>query len=120
MPEICKRVEVGSHGNIPEFRTKWQGIKSRLQTRRSAISVDVEICGPEDVLNDAWDDLVACAKAAAISATIAAIVASPPVALPAFEAIFIPCATAKLGDRFSEIGVGLHVAQRPVTDWTDV
>ena len=120
MSEICKRGEVGTHGNIPEFRTKWQGIRSRLQTRRSAMSVDVEFCGPEDILDDAWDDLVECAKRAAISATIAAIVASPAAAMPAFEATFIPSATAKLGEHFSEIGVGFHVEQRPVTDWTDV
>jgi len=84
------------------------------------MNVDAEICGLDDILDDAWGDLVECAKNVAISATIAAIVASPAAAMPAFQAAFIPCATAKLGSRFSEIRVGLHVEQRPVTDWTDV
>ena len=64
------------------------------------MSVDVEICGPDDILNHAWNDIVDCAKHAAMSATIAAIVASPSAAMPAFEANFVQCATAKFGNTF--------------------
>ncbi len=120
MAEVCKSLEIGRHGNIPEFRVKWEGIKSKLQTRRSSMIIEAQFCGPEDLLNNAWNDVVQCAMSAAGAATIAAIAASPAAALPAFEAAFVACITTKLPARASEIGVGLSAEQRPVTEWTNV
>lgn len=121
MGEVCKSVEIGRHGNIPEFRTRFRGLlDTYIETRRSAVIVEAQFCGPDDLLDNAWSDVVQCALGAAGVAGIATIVASPPSALPAFQAAFVSCITAKLPGRASEIRVGLGAEQRPVTDWTRV
>ncbi len=120
MAEVCKSIEIGRHGNIPEFRTRWQGIRSRIETRRSSVIVEAQFCGPDDLLGEAWGDVVQCALSAATTATIATLAASPAAALPAFEVSFYGCLAAKLPQRAKEIGVGLSAEQRPVTDWTKV
>lgn len=114
--EICRSVEIGHHGNIPEFRMRGY----RLQTRRSSVFAEAQVCVPNDFVNGAWDDVKQCALNAAGVATISAIVASPAAALPTFKSAFMGCVKGRLPQWASRIRLGLSTEQRPVTDWTNV
>lgn len=117
MSEVCRSVEVGRHGSIPEVKVKWEGFRPVVYTRTSSMVVDVELCGPDDLMDSLWSDIVKCALSSAVAAGIAAIVASPAAALPVFEAAFYPCITAVAAGRASQIKVGLSVQQKLNNDW---
>ena len=78
-----------------------------------------EVCGPDDLLNNSWHDIVNCALTAA-TATLATIPTTDgsPDSLATFQAAFTPCATAKMGARAGEIQVAARgvLAQRAQAD----
>jgi hypothetical protein len=126
MADICRRVEVGRHGSIPETKVEWEiqdvglGIRTKvpvLYCRTSSLYVYAEICAPEEILDQFWDDITNCALVAAGVATIAVIVASPAAALPAFEGALVPCLEEKAVERISDIGVGLSTRQQANGPW---
>jgi hypothetical protein len=120
MPNVCHKTDIGSVSGIPEFKVEWEGHPIPhpiLYTKTSRLVVYAEICGPDDLLNDAWNDIVQCAAVAGAAAGITAIVGSPAAALPAFKAAFITCMDAKIGIRVSEINVALSTEQQASGGW---
>jgi hypothetical protein len=120
MAHVCRQIELGRSGSIPEVMVKWEGHPIPIPYayfRTSSMVAYAEICAPDDLLNTSWNDIVNCALAAAGVAVIASIVASPAAALPAFQASFTPCVTAKLGARAGELQVALSTQQHPNGDW---
>lgn len=120
MAHVCRRVELGRSGSIPETMVKWEGSPipiPYMYFRTSSMVAYAEFCAPDDLLNNAWNDVVSCAIAAGGAAGIAAIVAGPAAALPAFELAFKTCVVAKLGGRANEIQVSLSTQQQPNEDW---
>ena len=120
MANVCRKVELGRHGSIPELKIKWEG--SPIPTpkafcRTSSLVVYAEFCAPDDLLDNAWNDIVNCAILAGVVAGIATIAASPAVALAAFEASFNPCIAGKLAGRANELHVALSSKQEPNEDW---
>jgi len=109
---ICRRQELGSVDGVPETKTEWEGIIPHIYTRTSRLVAYLEVCSDEELLNQAWDDIVGCAEAAAVGEVLASIFASPAAAGPEFMAIFEPCITARIG----EIGLSLGTEQVP-TEW---
>ncbi|MEB9828515.1 hypothetical protein P4K68_28390 [Bacillus cereus] len=67
-------------------------------------------------LDEIRDDVIDCALAAAVIATLAAIWANPAAALPVFKESFYTCLTSKGVEWAEEIGVGLH-RQSSCGDW---
>jgi len=120
MAHVCRRVELGRSGSIPETMVKWEGSPipiPYMYFRTSSMVAYAEFCAPDDLLNSAWNDIVSCAMAAGAAAGIAAIVAGPAAALAAFEVAFKPCVIAKLGGRANEVQVSLSTSQQPNEDW---
>lgn len=120
MAHVCRRLELGRSGSIPETMVKWEGSPipiPYMYFRTSSMVAFAEFCAPEDLLNTAWNDIVGCAMAAGGMAGIAAIVAGPAAALSAFELTFKPCAMAKLGERANEVQVSLSTSQQANEDW---
>jgi hypothetical protein len=113
---ICKRHNVASTKGPRQSKVVWTnngflGTPSpTLSCRDSFYTAYVELCGPEDILNDLWGDVQQCAVTAAVAATGAAIFASPASATPAFTAAFNACMSAKIGERVKEIQIHLSVA----------
>lgn len=120
MANICRTVEAGRHGSIPEFKVEWDGLIPVTYHRTSSMVVDVELCGPDDLLDSIWSDISSCAISSAVAAGIAAIIASPPAALPTFEAAFYACIASAANERAEDIKVGLSVQQRPNGPWKKV
>jgi hypothetical protein len=88
MAHGCRRMEGGSSGAIPEVLVQGEGSPLPLSSRdfRTASMVaNAEFCAPDALLNQAWNDIMHCAIAAEGAAPIAAMVASPAAALPAFS-----------------------------------
>jgi hypothetical protein len=120
MAHVCRRVEIGRSGSIPEVKVEWEGSPipvPYMYFRTSSMFAYAEFCAPDDLLNSVWTDIMNCAMAAGVAAGIAAVVASPAAALPMFQAAFGPCITAKLGGRATEIQVSLSTEQKPIEDW---
>ncbi|MCY2978275.1 MAG: hypothetical protein NTU79_06370 [Planctomycetota bacterium] len=118
MAQVCRKVPIGHSGNIPEAKTVWQGIHSKILHRTSSIHVYAEFCGPNDAMNQVWGDITNCAVAAGVAAGIAAIVASPGGALPAFAVSFKACLIAKVGHQIADqLHVSLSTKQEPDNDW---
>ncbi len=120
MSHVCRRIELGRVGSITETMIKWEGSPipvPYMYFRTSSIRVYADICAPDDLLNSFWNDIVSCAGVAAGVATLAAIVAGPEAALPAFRASFDACLSGKVGDRLGEIQIALSAQQEPNEDW---
>lgn len=120
MGSTCRQIELGRSGSIPEVMVKWEGSPIPLPVtyyRTSSMVAYAEVCGPDDIITNSWNDIVGCALAAAGVATVAAIIAGPEAALPAFQASFVPCLTGKLQARAREIQVALSTQQKPNEDW---
>ena len=116
----CRQIELGRSGSIPEVEIKWEGkpIPKPIEYHRTASMVAfAEVCGPDDILNNAWHDIVTCALAAAGAAGVATIVAGPSGAYAVFEASFFPCLEIKLKDRAKEVQLALSTQQKPNDDW---
>ena len=111
MADVCKRHELcSSPVGVPEVKVEWEGrpIKHPVTyTRTSNATVYAEFCGPEEIINDSWGDIRECAIGAAVTAGIAAYVATPDVALPAFKAAFAKC----LGEKAEKIQIKLGAEQ---------
>jgi hypothetical protein len=68
MANVCKKHELASIDGIPEFKVIWEGIHSRVVTRRSTLVLFAEVCGPDDILSGCWNDIRDCAVAALAAA----------------------------------------------------
>jgi hypothetical protein len=113
-PRECRRTELGRVDGVPEFKVEWEGSPIPypvLYTRKSRIVAYAEICAPQDLLGALWGDMAKCAAVAGGAGLLAAIIASPAAALPAFKEAFMACIAARLGDRADEIGVALSTRQ---------
>jgi hypothetical protein len=118
---VCRQIEVDRYNSIPEVMIKWEGFPTPAPIsyfRTSSMVTYAEVCGPDDLLNNSWHDIVNCALTAA-TATLATIPTTDgsPDALATFQAAFTPCATAKMGARAGEIQVALSTQQKPNEDW---
>jgi hypothetical protein len=88
MAHGCRRMEVGSSEAIPEVLVQGEGSPIPLPSRdfRTASMVaNAGFYASDALLNHAWNDIMNCALAAEGTAPIAARVASPAAALPAFR-----------------------------------
>ena len=117
MPNVCRQIELGRSGSVPEVMIKWEGIVPVEYHRTTSMVAYAELCGPEDVINGFWHDIVNCAIAAAAAAGLTIIIAGPSAAVPAFEDTFSPCIAAKINQNSSEIHVSLSTQQQPNEDW---
>src|SRR5260370_39269544 len=120
MPQVSRQVELGRSGSVPEVMVKWEGHPVPapiVYHRTSSMVAYADINGPDDLLNDAWRDIVGCALSAAGAATLAAIIAGPVGALPAFKAVFSPCLVTKMEARAGEVQVALSTQQKANEDW---
>jgi hypothetical protein len=118
MAYVCRKIELGRSGSIPEVMVKWEGFPTPIPCtyfRTSSIVAYAEICAPDDLLNKAWNNVVIRALTAA--GAVATILAGPEAALPTFQAAFQPCLTAKLAGRAGEVKVALSTQQQPNEDW---
>lgn len=117
---VCRRIELGRHGSIPEFKVEWEGApvpKPIGYTRTSSLVAYGELCGPEPSLNDVWPDVASCAISAAGAIGIAAIVAGPTAILESFQAAFLACLAAKIGEVAKEYRIAISVLQEPNGPW---
>lgn len=87
-----------------------------LRCRDAWTTAYATICGPEDIINGLINDVINCVGAGVAAAGISAIFAGPAAALPAFEAAFKACLTAKIGDRVNELSVSLSTEEE-TGDW---
>jgi hypothetical protein len=115
MAAVCRKQELGSLPfGVPEFKVKWEGHPIPhpvTYTRQSKVTASAELCGPDNIVNDSWDAVRTCAVSAAGVAAVAAIIADPPAALPAFKAAFIACLAGKVGDEANQVDVALSTEQ---------
>ena len=112
MANVCKKLELGSLPfGVPEFKVEWKGLRPVMDTRQSKVTAFAEFCGPANVLNNSWKDIRTCAVSAAAVAALAAIIANPPAALPAFKAAFITCLTGKIGATAKQLKIALSTKQ---------
>lgn len=119
MAVVCNRTDIGAVDGVPEFKVEWEGSPIPLPvlyTRKSRIVAYAEICAPDDLVNQVWNDIVQCAAGAAAT-SVAAIIASPVAALPAFKAAFIACMGTKIGARADDINVALSTQQESDPVW---
>lgn len=109
-------------GGVPEFKVEWKGHpipKPVTYTRQSDVALFAEISGPDNVMNDGVNAIRECAVAALGTAAVAAIIADPAAAVPAFKAAFIACMAGKIGDEAKQLDVGLSTQQES-GDWHEV
>jgi RNA polymerase sigma factor (sigma-70 family) len=88
---VFQRLELGRRELIPEWKVEWHcdgSPRPILYIRKSAIVAYAEICGPGDVVNSHWPQIVNAVIAAGVAAGIATIIATPTAALPIFQAEF--------------------------------
>lgn len=107
----CAKITLGST-NLPrqvKTETDFSVFPPRitLRCRDARITAYATICGPQDIIGDLINDVKDCAMAGAVAAGLAAIIAGPAAALPAFQAAFEPCLVQKIGSRINEISVSL-------------
>jgi hypothetical protein len=118
MAQVCRRVVLGHVGNIPEWKVEWHGFHSTIRHRTSSVHVYAEFCGPDNAMNQIWNDITTCAVGAGVAAGIVAISVGPEAALPAFMAAFQPCLVSKVGQQVaSQVHVALSAHQEPDSDW---
>ena len=117
----CKKFQLASVDGVPELKTEWTqqcndltGIcidLPQLFQRTSQVVAYAEICGPADLLEEAFNDIKECALLAATAAVVAAIFSDGAAAASAFEAVFEPCIEQKLEDRAAELTVSVGTDQ---------
>jgi hypothetical protein len=101
---------------VPEFKVKWEGHPIPhpvTYTRMSDVALFAEISGPDNIMNDGVNAVRECAVAALGTAAVAAIIADPAAAVPAFKAAFIACMAGKIGGEANQLDVGLSTEQEP-------
>ncbi|MCX5946880.1 MAG: hypothetical protein NTY67_01375 [Cyanobacteria bacterium] len=113
-----KQEVVSSPFGVPEFKAEWE--RSPIPhpvayTRQTKIVAYAEFCGPEEIINVSWGDIRDYAIRAGGVAAVAAIIANPPAALPAFKAAFAAC----VGEKAFQIQVALSTEQKS-GDWHEV
>ena len=120
MSYACRQLELGRNGSIPETMVKWEGSPipvPHMYFRTSSTVAYAEFCAPEDILENVWTDVVACAQTAGETVGIATITADSDAVLGEFESAFKSCIVAKLGGHADRIQVSLTVRQQPDKDW---
>jgi hypothetical protein len=120
MNYICRRVELGRHGRVPETMVKWEGHPiptPYMYFRTSSMVAYAEVCAPDNLGDEAWSEVLKCAGSAGIAAGIATIIAGPASALPVFESAFKSCLAGKVGELVQKIQVSLSTSQQPNEDW---
>lgn len=86
-----RTVDLATVAGPPEVRVH----NFSLQNRTTTFHAFLDVTGPDDILNAAWDGIKQCALIAASGAVIGAIFSSGSAALPAFLASFQPCIASK-------------------------
>lgn len=120
MAHVCRRVEIGRSGFIPETMVKWEGSPipaPYMYFRTTSTVAYAEICAPGDILDTSWNDVVSCAITAGETVGISTIIADPEATRGTFELAFKSCAVTKLGEHADRIQVSLSTGQQPNTDW---
>jgi len=123
MAHVCRKQELGRVPfGVPEFKVEWHGrpIPHPVTfTRTSHIIAYAEFCGPDNIINAFWGDIVTCSFAALGAVAVSQIVESPVGALPTFKAAFMGCILAKVGEQANQIEVSLSTEQQS-GDWHEV
>jgi hypothetical protein len=120
MPYVCRQLELGRSGSVPESMVKWEGTPipaPHMYYRTLSTVAYAEFCAPGDILNSVWTDVVACAIRAAETVGIARIIADPDAVVGVFEAGFKSCLIAQHGGHAERIQVSLSVHQKPNKEW---
>ena len=116
MTDVCRSIELGRHGSIPEVKTEWEPAPI-LYFRTSSIVVSAEVCAPNDLLDQVWEGIQDCSRNALGAATLTALATGPAAAIPVFTASFKTCAVAKLGEVAQKIKVSISSVQKANEDW---
>ena len=120
MPYVCRQIELGRSGFFPETMVKWEETpipRPYMYLRILSTVAYAEFCAPQDILESAWSDIVACAITASGTIGITTIIAGPEKALAVFESEFRSCLVAKLGEQADTVQVSLSARQQPSKDW---
>ena len=120
MPYVCRQLELGRGGAVPESMVKWEGSPipaPYMYYRTSSPVAYAEFCAPADILDNVWTDVVACAMTAGETVGVPAIIANPEAVIGVFESAFKSCLVAKLGGQAERFQVSLSVHQQPNKEW---
>ena len=115
MADICRKIELGRHGSIPEVKAEWT--PPAIYYRTSSLVVNAEICAPEGLLDEVWESVQGCALTALGVATLAGLATGPTTAIPTFQSAFKACVLAKLGDLAKGIKSAISTEQKANEDW---
>jgi len=112
--KVCQRHHLGWTKINREMKLEWPGPTLRCRDRNGhAWAV---VCGPEDLLNQALDDIRDCLLDGLRAAAITAIVLTPAASIPIFKAAVIACLLKKLGERAKECSLEIEITSE-TTDW---
>ena len=120
MSYVCRQIELGRSGSVPESMVKWEGTPIPapfMYYRTSSIVAFAEFCAPSDILDSVWNEVVTCAMTAGKTVGIATIVKDPDASLGIFESAVKSCLVANVGGHADRIQVSLSVQQLPNKDW---
>ena len=115
MTDICRKIELGRHGSIPEVKVEWT--PPAIYYRTSSLVVNAEICAPEELLDQAWAAVQECTLTALGVATLAGLATGPAAAIPLFQSSFKTCVLAKIGDLAKDIKSAISTEQKANEDW---
>jgi hypothetical protein len=120
MMDVQRSVPIGHAGCFPEFKTVWEAGPPRrpcFLRRDSEMAISAEFRGDPAFLDEAWADIAGSAIAAGAVAGLSAILASPALALPAFEDAFLACMASCRPEGTHRLQVSLSVRLRPLGGW---
>ena len=120
MTHICRQTEIGRNGFFPETMVKWEGTpipRPYMYLRILSMVTFAEFCAPGDILDKAWDDVVACAITAGGAVDLATLIADPNKTLAAFESAFKSYLAEKLGEQAESVQVSISRRLHPQKDW---
>ena len=106
MVYICRQFELGRVKLLPEIINDGEG----TPTSRTFMTY-ANFYAPNDILINAWNDIVACAIIAGKTVGIISIIINPVEALGIFECTFKSCLIARQGGHSERIHVSLGAQQ---------
>jgi len=120
MSYVCREIELGRSGSVPESMVKWEGSPipaPYIYYRTSSSVAFADICAPGDILDSIWTDVVACAITVVEAVGVATVIKDPEAVLGVFESAFKACLVGKVGGHAELIQVSLSVRHMPDKDW---
>lgn len=120
MSYVCREIELGRSGSVPESMVKWEGSPipaPYIYYRTSSSVAFADICAPGDILSSIWTDVVACAITVVETVGVTTVIKDPDAVHGVFESAFKSCLVGKVGGHAELIQVSLSVRQLPDKDW---